>query len=315
MPAQSAATTAESSPRLEGVDPLLVLTRGLTAINSAETLREALAGSLRPLLPSRDISVLRSVQGVWEVVAGPADAPDRVAHYAWTPLVNDNKTIGMLGIGASAAGLPPMNSELATALLALAAQKVIAIENLRQDSVRDGLTGCFNRAHAMETLEANLRRANRTSFPVSIVMIDIDEFKAINDRFGHVPGDAVLAGVADQLRRMLRQSDVRCRLGGDEFLVILPETPFDDALRVAESIRHAIEELVVPSVRGDIRLTASLGVAAWTCGAAVDVAAFMDRADVALYRAKQAGRNTVGVCRSSSVRPRPTPLRLAAKPA
>ena len=93
-------------------------------------------------------------------------------------------------------------------------------------------------------------------------MIDLDGFKAINDRYGHMPGDAVLSAVADQLHRMLRQSDVRCRLGGDEFLVILPDTPIDDAIRVAESVRSAIEALEIQSARGPIAITASIGVAA-----------------------------------------------------
>ena len=125
-------------------------------------------------------------------------------------------------------------------------------------------------------------------------------------------GDAVLIAIADQLQAMLRRSDVRCRLGGDEFPVILPDTPLENAVRVAESVRHAIEALSVPSTRGRVLLTASIGVAAAACGGAVDVAGFIDRADVALYRAKQAGRNSVQACASSSVRIQQSRVRLAA---
>jgi diguanylate cyclase (GGDEF)-like protein len=220
----------------------------------------------------------------------------------------------MLGMGAPAAGAPCGRlAEAATTMLATTIQNIVALDNLRQDSVRDGLTSCFTRAYAMELLEGNLRRASRTGLPVSILMIDIDDFKQINDRFGHVSGDAVLTGVARQLHQMLRLSDLRCRLGGDEFLVILPDTPLEDAVRVAESVRHALEELTISSVRGKVRITASIGVAAADRGDMVDLASFIDRADVALYRAKQAGRNSVQASAPPNLRPRPSTLRLAPK--
>jgi diguanylate cyclase (GGDEF)-like protein len=305
-------TTAEATAGGDDVDTLLALSGQLSGITSLAALAEAIAGPLRPWLPSRDISVLRAAHGAWEAAVGPLDGPERIHQYRWTPLIGDGKTIGMLGVGAPAVGgLTGKVAEAATAVLGLAAQNLITIDNLRQDTVRDTLTGCFNRAHALEVLEGNLRRANRTGFPVSILMIDVDDFKRINDGYGHVPGDAVLTGVAALLHGMLRQSDIRCRLGGDEFLVILPDTPFENALRVAESVRYAIEELVIPSVRGDVRITASIGVAAAIAGAPVDVAAFIDRADVALYRAKQTGRNAVQGCATSAGRPRQSPLRLA----
>jgi diguanylate cyclase (GGDEF)-like protein len=300
---------------VDDVGVLLALARELGRITTLGDLLEALAGSLRAFLPSRDISVLRATHGVWEAIFGPEDGPERIHLYSWTPLVAENKTIGMLGIGAPALGAPSGRlAEAATTMLATTIQNIIALDNLRQDSVRDGLTGCFNRAYAMEMLEGNLRRASRTGLPVSIMMIDIDDFKQINDRFGHVAGDAVLTGVSRQLHQMLRLSDLRCRLGGDEFLVILPDTPLDDALRVAESVRHAIEELVIPSVRGKVRIAASIGVAAADCGGGADLAAFIDRADVALYRAKETGRNAVQACSTSNVRVRP-PLSLAPRTA
>jgi diguanylate cyclase (GGDEF)-like protein len=206
----------------------------------------------------------------------------------------------MLGVGAPAQpAQPPGYAECATTMLAVSAQNLIAIENLRQACARDGLTGCYTRTHAMELLEATLRRASRTGLQVSVLMIDLDGFKTINDRYGHVPGDAVLAPVGARLHRMLRQSDVRCRLGGDEFMVILPDTKIDDALRVAESVRNAIEAT-----------SESMGVAASIAGDPLDVAAFVDRADVALYRAKQEGRNAVQACLRSTGRTR-TKLRIA----
>ena len=301
---------------LNHVDALVSLTRELALSTTLGELRDAIAGPLRHLLPSRDISVLRAAHGTWEAVVGPQDGPERIHQYSWTPLVAEGKTVGMLGIGAPISGAQAGKyAECATTMLAVSAQNLIAIENLRQASARDGLTGCFTRAHGMEVLEGNLRRAGRTGFPVSVLMIDLDGFKRINDRYGHMPGDAVLSAVAEQLHRMLRQSDVRCRLGGDEFLVILPDTAIEDALRVADSVRHAIEALEIPSARGTITITASIGVAASSAGAPVDVPAFIDRADVALYRAKQAGRNTVRACPASAGRPKTPVLHLAGRTA
>jgi diguanylate cyclase (GGDEF)-like protein len=310
---------ALSSPRASAqntVDALVALAHELARVSTLAELRDAVAGPLRLLLPSRDISVLRSAHGTWEAIVGPLDGPERINQYAWTPLVVDGKTVGMLGLGApSQAGVAAKFRECATTMLASTAQNLIAIDTLRQVSARDALTGCFTRAHAMEVLEGNMRRATRSSLEVSILMIDLDDFKAINDSYGHVPGDAVLVEVAAQLQRMLRQSDIRCRLGGDEFLVILPETAVEDALRVAESVRNAIEALEIPSVRGTIRTTASIGVASSLPEGPIDVAAFVDRADVALYRAKQRGRNDVQCCASSRVRASRARLRLAARPA
>jgi len=311
MGTHSIALASSRRPAHGPVDGLVALATELAAVTTLDALRDAVAGPLRLLLPSRDISVLRAAHGKWEAAVGPEDGPERIHQYSWTPLAAEGKTVGMLGVGAPAQpAQSPGYAECATTMLAMSAQNLIAIENLRHACARDGLTGCFTRTHAMELLDGTLRRASRTGLQVSVLMIDLDGFKAINDRYGHVPGDAVLSAVGSKLHRMLRQSDVRCRLGGDEFLVILPETPIDDALRVAESVRNAIEELEVRSVRGTIRVSASIGVAASIPGEPIDVAAFVDRADVALYRAKQDGRNAVQACLRSGSRSR-AKLRLA----
>jgi diguanylate cyclase (GGDEF)-like protein len=307
-----ALATAPRPVALNDVEALVFLARELAHVTTIAGLRDAIAGPLRMLLPSRDISVLRAAQGNWEAMVGPLDGPERIHQYSWTPLIAEDKTVGMLGIGAPiVGGQAGKYAECATTMLAVAAQNLIAIENLRQAAARDGLTGCFIRAHALDVLEGNMRRAARTGLPVSILMIDLDGFKGINDRYGHMPGDAVLSAVAGRLHGMLRQSDVRCRLGGDEFLVILPDTPVEDAIRVAESVREAIETLEIQSARGPIALTASIGVAASTGGmATIDVKSFIDRADVALYRAKEEGRNTVQACTVSTRRTKSS-LRLA----
>ena len=313
MGAQTMKAVDTTAPVLDGLDALLEMARELSTVTTLAELRDALEGPLRPLLPSRDISVLRATPEGWVAAVGPEDGAERLQQYAWTPLAAEGKTIGMLGIGAPAAGAPCGKVADGTRrMLATAIRNILALDHLKQESVRDSLTGCFTRAHAIEVLEGNLRRANRTGFPVSVLMLDIDDFKTINDGFGHVPGDAVLSAVARALHGMLRQSDLRCRLGGDEFMVILPDTPLEDAVRVAESVRGAIEAVAIPSPRGTIKVTASIGVAAAACGSPVDVAAFIDRADVALYQAKKAGRNCVQACATATSRARHTTLRLAA---
>jgi hypothetical protein len=118
---------------LNDVEALVAIARELAGVTTLAGLRDAIAGPLRPLLPSRDISVLRAADGHWEVVVGPQDGPDRIHQYSWTPLASDEKTVGMLGIGAPiVGGQTGKYAECATTMLAVAAQHLIAIENLRQ---------------------------------------------------------------------------------------------------------------------------------------------------------------------------------------
>jgi diguanylate cyclase (GGDEF)-like protein len=165
----------------------------------------------------------------------------------------------------------------------------------RELSLRDGLTGCFNRGHALHTLGAELRRVRRTATPLSIVMFDIDHFKTVNDKFGHLRGDELLAAVGTRLRRVTRNSDVQCRYGGDEFLVILPETPLAGAQQVAAALQKDLVTLDIAK-EDSPRVTISVGIAAAIPGD-LDVEALIERADGALYRAKAAGRNRVCVSR------------------
>ena len=116
---------------------------------------------------------------------------------------------------------------------------------MRENSLRDGLTGCFNRTHAIEVIDTELRRARRSQAPVSLIMFDIDHFKEINDRYGHLCGDAVLAAVGARMRDVLRGSDLKCRYGGEEFLVLLPETPLEGAKRVAETLRRELADMQI----------------------------------------------------------------------
>jgi diguanylate cyclase (GGDEF)-like protein len=125
-------------------------------------------------------------------------------------------------------------------------------------------------------------------------MLDLDDFKAINDRHGHLGGDAVLAEVGHALRAALRTSDVKCRYGGEEFLVLLPDTPLSGASKVAETLRSQVDRLRVSWNGQTICVTASLGLSMALPGE-LDILALIGRADLALYRAKGEGRNRVVV--------------------
>jgi diguanylate cyclase (GGDEF)-like protein len=178
------------------------------------------------------------------------------------------------------------------AMVAIAVRNVELFATLRDTSLRDMLTDCFNRKHGLDVIDAEMRRARRSEAPLSILMFDVDRFKAINDRYGHLAGDAMLAAIGARMREVLRRSDVRCRYGGDEFLVVLPETSAKDASRVAGWLRSELQEVRIDVGRESISPTVSIGVATAAEGDA-DAESFIGRADAALYQAKQAGRNCV----------------------
>jgi diguanylate cyclase (GGDEF)-like protein len=181
---------------------------------------------------------------------------------------------------------------MAGALLAISLRNAQLFHEVRENSLRDGLTGCFNRTHALAVIEMELRRARRSRLPVSLIMLDIDHFKGVNDRHGHLCGDAVLAAVGARMREVLRGSDLKCRYGGEEFLVLLPETPLAGAKRVAETLCRDLAEMVISWKDETVSITASLGVAV-AHPAEFDTPALIGRADAALYRAKNQGRNCV----------------------
>lgn len=160
-------------------------------------------------------------------------------------------------------------------------------KELRELAIRDPLTGLFNRRRAEESLEAELLRARRSKQPFSAAMIDIDDFKEVNDAHGHQVGDDVLRAFADDLRKRLRTTDIACRWGGEEFLLILPHTDRVGALGVLEELRIylARERRSLP------RFTVSAGVAEYDGGKRYDTT--IAAADARLYEAKQAGRNQI----------------------
>jgi diguanylate cyclase (GGDEF)-like protein len=151
----------------------------------------------------------------------------------------------------------------------------------------DPLTGIGNRRQLIERLAEAIRRAAAHDTPLSAIFFDLDHFKRINDLHGHPIGDRVLVRVAGCLRANLRDDDILCRYGGEEFVTVLEKTSLTDAMHVAERSRAAISRIRLREV--DDMVSASAGIATWRPGESAD--AFLSRADKALYRAKDAGRN------------------------
>jgi diguanylate cyclase (GGDEF)-like protein/PAS domain S-box-containing protein len=165
-------------------------------------------------------------------------------------------------------------------------------ENLREMATTDSLTGLFNRRHFWDLSERELARAKRAYHAVSLLMIDLDHFKSVNDTYGHEVGDRVLKLVADVVLGNLREIDVMGRIGGEEFAVLLPDTGLSDAVMVAERLREAVSREEVASDKGRVSITISIGVAGGS-GDPPDLETLLRQADDALYAAKRKGRNRV----------------------
>ena len=281
---------------------------------SSESIRDVAAAQIPLLAPARGAWVMtRTRSGHWESLMavgeslpsdreraarralGEADpligsAPSEICF----PMIVAGTPEGVLGVAPE----PPLTNHQRSILTAAAALLAVSLKNsqlfreVRENSVRDGLTGCFNRAHALEVLDAEIRRARRSKLPLSLIMIDLDNFKEINDSHGHLCGDAVLAAIGARMRSELRGSDLKCRYGGDEFMVILPDTPLGGAKQVSENLRQALESHPIAWNAEQIRVTASFGVGVVN-PTDQDPLAAIARADAALYRAKERGRNDV----------------------
>jgi diguanylate cyclase (GGDEF)-like protein len=219
------------------------------------------------------------------------------------PLIVGGSAMGVLGVRPAGGMLGPDRRriiEAAAALLAVSVKNAQLFREVKENSVKDALTGCFTRGHALDVIDAELRRARRSQTPVSLIMFDLDHFKDVNDRYGHLCGDAVLGAVGKRMKEVLRGSDLKCRYGGEEFLVLLPETPLHGARRVADTLRREIAERPVPWAGEALTITASFGLAQ-TLPGEVNVQGLIARADTALYRAKDDGRNCVRIAAESAI--------------
>jgi diguanylate cyclase (GGDEF)-like protein len=165
-------------------------------------------------------------------------------------------------------------------------------ERLRELATIDGMTGLFNRRHFLSLAEIEWGRHRRYERPLSVLMLDIDRFKSINDRFGHDAGDHVIINIAEMCRLEKRQSDVIARFGGEEFLLLLPETQLPQARQLAERLRHTVQSRDLSTTSKSIRATVSIGIAEATSSMDT-IFDLIKAADEALYTAKNSGRNCV----------------------
>lgn len=246
---------------------------------------------------SREPVYIRDVRNDPRFVRGPS-APDCDTSLLAVPMVCREKLVGVLNFERE--GLDAFSENDVMLLQLVGNQAAMAIVNARlyQETVEltlvDSLTGVFNRRHLFARLEMELTRAHRFGAPLSLIMIDLDHFKHLNDACGHPAGDQVLREVAELLRKSVRKVDTVARYGGEEFAILLPMVSVSECQEVAEKLRRAVER--TPIRYGDKqpggRITISLGVAAFPDhGEALEQ--LIDAADAALYASKRAGRNKV----------------------
>ncbi len=322
MKAEAAAAATEArlaKARAEELEQLMVFGQSLSRALSTAAVREAVLRHLPSIAAGADAWVTLRVDGGWErlidspCVLWPAGSielvADRVAHrpiedrarregveedgHSCFVMAGDHGVVGIIGMP-----IRPHTAVVQQTLGAVAALLTIALRNaqlfadVRDHSVKDALTGCYNRAHGIDVLEAELSRSRRSGNPVALVMFDVDNFKAVNDAHGHLAGDGVLAAVGQRMRQVLRRSDVRCRYGGDEFMIVLPDTGESGAARVGEWIRVEMEQIVLTISGKHLAITVSVGTAT-VHSAELRCTELIERADRALYEAKAAGRNRV----------------------
>jgi len=300
--------TLEAAGALGGVDAALVSVAG----ESHEALVASVGlGSGEPAATVSgppDGTTARSIAIAYEYEAGGGSGdggPIRAA--LAVPLTCEGERLGYLSV-YSRRGAAAFDNTSAEDLEELALRAGPAIDNARryrearQLADLDALTGLHNRRYFHETLAREVARAHRYSRSLALVVFDLDDFKAINDRIGHLAGDAVLAEASDRVRDVVRSADVACRVGGDEFAVILPESSLTDADQLYKRLEHAISARPVGQA-GRLHLSAG----ATDLRPEDDAISFFERADEALYRAKGAGKGTVVAVDSVTSLPREAP--------
>ena len=312
--------TKEAEHRAEELERLITFGQTLGRALDFDSIRVAVSQHLPTLAGTERVCVLvqqgsdwmalhgdtRGAEDVvqWETLAEQllANGPDRtpanlIDRYVGFPLIVGGKTVGVLGLRPESGSLAADRRrivEAGAALLAVSVKNAQLFREVRDNSIKDSLTGCFLRAHSLDVIDAELRRARRNQMPASLIMFDLDHFKDVNDRYGHLCGDAVLSAIGKRMKEVLRGSDLKCRYGGEEFLVLLPETPLHGARRVADTLRREIADRPIPWAGEGLTVTASFGLAQ-TLPGEVNVEAVISRADQALYRAKDDGRNCVRI--------------------
>lgn len=238
--------------------------------------------------------LLHGLQSETEILA-PND-PSRYLDVRATPLYDrDRRLKGRLLVLREITERKEVERKLRHANIRMQSQLVeigLLQSRLREQAIRDPLTNLFNRRYLEETLDRELARAARETYPVCIIMIDIDHFKNINDTHGHEAGDLVLKAISDVLAAQSRRGDFACRYGGEEFIVVMPNIFMNVAQKRAETLKQALGALQVPFQDTELTVTISMGIASYPANGIMREE-ILRAADKAMYAAKDAGRNYI----------------------
>jgi diguanylate cyclase (GGDEF)-like protein len=297
------ARTLEAAGGISGADAALVTTTGFDGqplvatlgLSAEEAERQAIAGP-------PDGRAARSIGISYRYGSEELSQNGSLIHSGVAvPLLREDEQLGFLTI-FTRSGVRSFSDEDVSELEQLALRAAPAIENARrfrearQLADLDALTGLHNRRYFHETLAREVSRAQRYDRSLALIVFDLDDFKAINDRIGHLAGDAVLADAAERVRDSVRSADFACRVGGDEFAVILPESTLLDADQLYRRIQQSVSSRPIGQ---EGRLFLSAGVT--DLRPEDDSVSFFQRADEALYRAKEAGKGRMVTAGSNAV--------------
>jgi diguanylate cyclase (GGDEF)-like protein len=278
--------------------------RDVHATLESDKLRLLISRRLPLLLGVRDVWIVARLGSRQQLIVPSLSGADPITlvsdeprEWATYPMKADGRTIGLMGVALPDGGFTDQQQKLFKTVAPLVAQALAtasAFEAMREASLVDPLTGCATRAEGARRLEAELRRAQRSGTTLGVLMMDLDHFKSINDRFGHKTGDSALTALGETLLTTLRASDVRCRWGGEEFLLVLPDVNVERAQRAADKLRQRIANTPIGAGDQVIHVTASVGLTLSASGE-IDAQQLIARADIGLYDAKRTGRNRTSI--------------------
>lgn len=317
----------EKTVREEEQNRLVSLSCSLAIARTTDGLRDALGAALREFtsIDANTIWALIRIDDDWVAVAGgcaedpryPSPTIKTIADSVMKtvqdspneqrtvileknfcfPMTVGSGVVGVLGIPMKLKeefDVSPGQMSVIATILGITARNIQLVNEASGQGIRDSLTGCFDRDHGMRLLSGKLQRARYNKEPLSLVMLDLDNFKLINDRHGHLCGDAVLRAIGRCMREVFPSTSIQCRFGGEEFFVVLSGTAYGEAVNYADQLRNEIGSIEILWQEEIISTTGSVGVA--VAGVEdINSEILLTRADAALYRAKEKGRNRVCV--------------------